>query len=76
MTASELRNLLIRDIVRSTGGGTMRWRKAIGTVRVYSRATHAHCNWEVWPSGGMNDVAIVERAVDRIRPLHPYVDEG
>ena len=76
MTPLELRDLLIRTIVRTHDGSATRWRKVVGQVRVYSRATHAHCNWEVMPTGSARDVALVELMVDRIRPQHPYVDEN
>jgi hypothetical protein len=76
MTASDLRDLLIRNIVRANGGGITRWRKVVGHVKVYSRSTHAHCNWDFVPSGPVADVAIAERAIDAIRSLHPFVEEG
>jgi hypothetical protein len=75
-TASELRDVLVRDIVRSNGGSTIRWRRVVGEVKVYSRSTHAHCNWEATPSGSAHDVSIAERAIDAIRPRFPYVDEA
>jgi hypothetical protein len=75
MTASELRDILVRDIIRAHGGSTARWRRVVGPVKVYSRSTHAHCNWEVRPSGSPHDVAIAEQAIDAIRPRLPYVDE-
>jgi hypothetical protein len=74
MTGSELRDLLIRDIIRSHGGGTARWRKVIGAVKVYARDTHAHCNWDLRPAGTAHEVAVVERAADGLRARHPFVD--
>jgi hypothetical protein len=75
MTASDLRDLLVRDIVRAQGGSAARWRKAIGLPKIYPIATHAHCNWEVRPSGSAHDIAIVERAADAVRARHPFVGE-
>lgn len=75
MTASELRDILVRDITRTHGGSTARWRRVVGPVKVYSRTTHAHCNWEARPSGSPHDVAVAEQAIDAIRPRLPYVDE-
>jgi len=75
MTAAELRDLIVRRLVRENGGGTLRWRNVIGELRVYSRATHAHCNWDARPSGPSGDVALVERAVDTLRAQHPFVAE-
>lgn len=73
MTATELRDLIVRRLVRENGGGTVRWRKVLGELRVYSRATHAHCNWDARPSGASGDVALVEQAVDQLRLRHPFV---
>jgi hypothetical protein len=75
MTASELRDILVRDIIRTQGGSTARWRRVVGRMKVYSRTTHAHCNWEARPSGSPHDVAIAERAIDAIRSRFPYIDE-
>jgi hypothetical protein len=74
MTASELRDLLIREIARTHGGSGARWRRLVGTVKVYSRETHAHCNWEVRPIGSMREVALVEQAADALRTRIPFVD--
>jgi hypothetical protein len=76
MTASELRDLLVRNLVRANGGGITRWRRIVGHVKVYPRSTHAHCNWDIAPAGTITDVATAERAIDVIRPVHPFVDEG
>jgi hypothetical protein len=73
MTATELRDLIVRRLMRENGGGTSRWRNVIGELRVYSRATHAHCNWDARPTGVSRDVALVERAVDQVRSQHPFV---
>lgn len=75
MTGSELRDLLAAALARSAGGGPLRWRRALGEVRVYPRATHAHCNWDVRPIGTPREVEAVERAADAIRLRHPFVDE-
>lgn len=74
MTGSELRDLLIREIARNHGGGTARWRKVAGAVKIYSRDTHPHCNWDLRPAGAAHEVAVVERAVDTLRARHPFVE--
>lgn len=73
MTVTELRDLIVRRLVRENGGGTMRWRNVLGDLRVYSRDTHAHCNWDARPVGPSGDVALVEQAVDQVRLRHPFV---
>lgn len=73
MTAIELRDLIVRRLIRENGGGTLRWRNVIGELRVYSRDTHAHSNWDARPSGASGDVALVERVVDQVRLQHPFV---
>ena len=74
MLAYELRDQIVRHLVRQHGGSTMRWRKALGQLRVYSLATHGHCNWDAAPSGSVGDVARIERALDDLRLRYPYVD--
>lgn len=75
MTASELRDLIVRLLAKENGGGTLRWRKVLGELKVYPRSTHAHCNWDARPSGSAGDVAAIESAVDRVRLQHPFVDD-
>ena len=76
MTGSELRDLLVREIARTHGGGAQRWRRVTGALKVYSRDTHAHCNWEARPTGTSFEIAVVERASDGLRARHPFVDAG
>jgi len=75
MTAAELRDLIVRNLAKANGGGTTRWRRAMGDPKVYSTATHSHCNWDVRPSGTAFEMAQVERAVDEVRINHPFVDD-
>ncbi|WP_419826053.1 hypothetical protein [Sphingomonas sp.] len=75
MTTADLRDLLVRDLVRADGGSAARWRRAVGELKVYARATHAHCNWEVRPAGTAYLIERVERAADAIRAAYPFVDE-
>jgi hypothetical protein len=74
MTALELRDLIVRHLIRDHGGGTVDWRRVIGELRVYSRETHPHCNWDVRPIGRAPAVEAVERVADRVRLVHPFVD--
>ena len=74
MTACELRDLILRQLAKENGGGTVRWRKVLGNLKVYPRSTHAHCNWDARPSGPAADVAKVELAIDHLRLRHPFVD--
>ncbi|HXH15482.1 MAG TPA: hypothetical protein VNJ10_05065 [Sphingomonas sp.] len=76
MTASELQSLFVTDLVRHNSGDRRRWRLIVGDVRVYSIATHAHCNWAVTPSGSASENDAVERLADRLRADHPIVDGG
>jgi hypothetical protein len=75
MTSAELRDLIVRHLARANGGGTTRWRRSIGELKVYSRSTHSHCNWDVRPSGTAFEMGQVEKAVDVVRLKHPFVDE-
>ena len=75
MTASELRDILIRELGKAHGGGMLRWRKVVGEVKVYPRSTHAHCNWDLRPAGSAEDVRKAEQAADMFRLRHPFVDD-
>jgi hypothetical protein len=75
MTASELRDLIVHRLAKERGGGTTRWRRVIGPLQVYSRTTHAHCNWEARPSGPAQDVIFVEKIVDTLRSDYPFVED-
>ncbi|WP_267395978.1 MULTISPECIES: hypothetical protein [unclassified Sphingomonas] len=74
MTAADLRDLFLATLVKEAGGNRRRWRIVLGEVRVYDRATHAHCNWSVSPSGSYDEIAEVERVADDLRARHPLID--
>lgn len=76
MTASDLQSLFVTNLVRHNSGDRRRWRLIVGDVRVYSLATHAHCNWAVTPSGSASEVDAVERLADRLREDHPIITAG
>ncbi|MBB5684605.1 hypothetical protein [Sphingobium boeckii] len=76
MTASNLLDLFITTLARNVGGDRRRWRAAVGDVRIYSMATHPHCNWSVTPSGSIAEMAAVERLADDLRGRHPIVERG
>jgi hypothetical protein len=76
VTAGELRNLLVTVLAGALGGGRARWRKAVADIKVYPVQTHPHCNWEVRAAGSAREIAEVERAVDRLRADHPFVERG
>lgn len=73
MTASELRDHLVTVLTRDHLGDRRRWRMAVGEVRVYPIATHAHCNWSVTPSGSAEDIERIESQVDLLRERYPIV---
>lgn len=76
MRATELQDLLVTILLRKAGGDRRRWRMAVGAVRVRDRATHAHCNWSINPTGGFREIAEIEKLLDDVRNTHPFVDEG
>lgn len=76
MTASDLQSLIVTILVRQAGGDRRRWRMVLGDVRLYSVATHPHCNWAVAPSGHSADVDRIERLVDDLRGRHPILTPG
>ena len=74
MTAYDVRELLIRTIVRKHGGPLMRWRTVVGEIRVYPLSTHPHCNWRADPSGSVREVEAAERIIDQVSAQHPIVN--
>lgn len=76
MTASDLRDQLVTTLTRIGGGNRRRWRTTVGEIKVYSTATHPHCNWSVAPSGSISDVAMVECLVDDFRLRYPIISAG
>lgn len=73
MTAHQLQALLVTRLVRTHGGDSRGWRRAIGEIRLYDLDTHPHCNWAVNPSGSIRENAAIERLCDSLRAEHPIV---
>lgn len=73
MTADDLIDRFLARLLREQGGTRRRWRTVVGPVRVYSPATHSHCNWSIAPSGSTADIAAVEAVSDALRSEHPIV---
>ncbi len=73
MTAYDIREKLVRALVRTHGGPLMRWRTVVGEIRVYPLSTHPHCNWRADPSGSVREVELVERTIDLLIAQHPIV---
>ncbi|ODP38786.1 MULTISPECIES: hypothetical protein [Sphingomonas] len=76
MTASQLQDLLVKQLMRKAGGSQRRWRAVIGPIKVHDAATHAHCNWSVAPSGTSREIGEVERLLDTVRLERPIVAAG
>lgn len=73
MTADQISDLLVARLVRDHGGPKHEWRKRIGRVRLYSPATHPHCNWAVEPVGTALQIEAIERLLDELRITHPML---
>lgn len=73
MTRDRLTDLIIARLLRDHGHSKHHWRAAIGTIRLYDRATHAHCNWNATPTGSARDVAVIERLLDELRMTYPLL---
>jgi hypothetical protein len=73
MTAYDVRELLVRLVMRKHGGPLMRWRTVVGEIRVYPLSTHPHCNWRADPSGSVREVEAAERIIDQVSAQHPIV---
>ncbi|CAM8663557.1 MULTISPECIES: hypothetical protein [Sphingobium] len=74
MTAEKLTDLLVARLVRDHGKSKHHWRKVVGKLRLYSTATHPHCNWNATPTGSFQDVALIERLLDDLRMTHPLLN--
>ena len=66
----------MRALVRSAGGDPRRWRIVLGPIKLHDLRTHPHCNWSVAPSGGVREVAEIERLLDTMRLEYPIVGAG
>ena len=42
-------------------------------MRIYSRATHSHCNWAITPTGSAQEIALIETLMDDLRMRHPLL---
>lgn len=73
MTADQLIDMLVARLVREHGGSKHHWRRVVGTARLYSRATHPHCNWSVTPTGTVREIAVLETLLDQMRIDHPLL---
>ncbi|MEC3947996.1 hypothetical protein [Sphingobium sp. HWE2-09] len=73
MTADTLTDLLVARLVRDHGKSKHHWRKVVGKLRLYSRTTHPHCNWNAMPTGSVQDVALIESLLDDLRMAHPLL---
>lgn len=73
MTADKLIDLLVARLLRDHGKSKHHWRKAIGPLRLYSPATHPHCNWNAIPTGSFQDIALIEGLLDDLRMVHPLL---
>lgn len=76
MTSYDLEQTLISRLVRERGGTSQTWRRALGKVIVRNADTHAHCNWDIRPSGTSSQNATIERLLDDVRLEHPIVVAG
>ncbi|KHK89056.1 hypothetical protein [Novosphingobium malaysiense] len=76
MTASDLEHLLIARLIRERGGTSQTWKRALGKVIVRDMDTHAHCNWDVTPSGTDAQRAAIERLLDDVRLEYSIVADG
>lgn len=75
MNAHQLQDLLLNRLVRQHGGERRRWRSAMGPIRMHDLATHAHCNWSIYPSGSVRENAAIERLLDDVRGAQPIISE-
>lgn len=73
MTADKLTDLMVARLVRDHGKSKHHWRKVLGPIRLYSRATHPHCNWSMAPSGSFQEIGAVEMLLDELRMRHPLL---
>ena len=73
MTANDMIDLLVARLMRDHGKSKHHWRKAIGPIRLYSAATHPHCNWVATPTGMGRDVALIESLLADVRLAHPML---
>lgn len=76
MTADDLLDILVARLVREHGGAKHLWRRRVGAVKLYSEATHAHCNWAISPTGTARQLEAIESLIDDLRLDHPILKSG
>jgi hypothetical protein len=74
MTVHDITDQFLAILLREVGGTRRRWRNVIGPVKLYSAATHPHCNWSITPGGDAAENSAVERIADRLRDKYPIID--
>lgn len=70
MTASELTAMILARLIRIEGGSRQAWRRRLGEIRVYSAATHPHCNWDFVDSASSRSIEVV---LDWARAAYPRI---
>lgn len=73
MTADELIDLLVARLMREHGGAKHLWRRRVGAIRLYSEATHPHCNWAISSTGTARQVEAIESLIDDLRLTYPIL---
>ncbi len=73
MTSDKIIDLLVARLVRDHGRSKHHWRKVLGSVRLYSRDTHPHCNWTITPTGTGREISVIEGLMDDLRMKHPLL---
>ena len=73
MTVDQMTDLIVARLLRDHGGQKHVWRKLLGPVRLYDRATHPHCNWALNPVGTAAEVERIEQLADELRLAHPIL---
>ncbi|NYT42693.1 hypothetical protein HZY97_18105 [Sphingomonas sp. R-74633] len=73
MNSADLLDQFLAILQREVGGRRGRWRTVLGAVKLYSAATHPHCNWSITPGGNADENAAVERIADRLREKYPII---
>lgn len=76
MTADKIIDLIVARLVRDHGRSKHHWRKILGPIRLYSRATHPHCNWTASPSGTLQEIAVIESLLDDWRMRYPLLSNA
>lgn len=70
---AELIELLVTMLEGVAGGRKERWREVLGPVEKLNIIFNPRSNWRLEPDGTIDELDVVNRAIQIVREVHPYL---